>query len=64
MTPREKFKETFGREATAKETEVLKRVEETWYGEHMKWDSQLFVDYFCDYYFQIYRERCRLRLPK
>ena len=64
MTARERFRDAFKREPTAREMEVLKRVEETWYGEHMRWDSQLFVDYFCDYYFEMYRERCFLRLKK
>ena len=64
MTKVERFREAFKRQPTDKEIEVLKRIDETWYGDHMKWDSQLFVDYFCDYYFQMHRERCRLRLPR
>ena len=63
MTLRERFNAVFKREPTEKELKVLKRVDDTWYGEHMNWNSSLFVDYFCDYYFEMYRESCSLKLP-
>lgn len=60
----ERFNKVFKREPTEKEIEVLKRVDDTWYGEHMDWNSSLFVNYFCDYYFEMYRENCSLKLPR
>lgn len=64
MTSKERFRKAFERAPTVKEEEVLQRIDKTWYEEHMQWRSQLFVDYFCDYYFQMHREKCRLKLPE
>ncbi|WP_281168332.1 hypothetical protein [Psychrilyobacter atlanticus] len=41
MTVRERFNAAFKREPTEKEIEILKRVDDTWYGEHMDWNSSL-----------------------
>ncbi|WP_372715029.1 hypothetical protein [Ilyobacter sp.] len=46
-----KFIENFGRTPTHKEAKVLEYIKSNCYGEYLNVDPQMFIEYFCKYYY-------------